>query len=110
MRGRPGLVYSIPWFDQFAENVMHGSQFCGLIYEGQSVDMCKALPSRGVDVLDVPVYWLLPNGETMCCSARQLQTDRHRIGLQPDSKDDYQTIGKALGFTCLGGRCDGTEL
>ena len=63
MRGRSGLVYSIDWFDHIAENVVPGLQFCGLVYEGQSVDMNRALPSGGVDVLDEPVYWLLPNGE-----------------------------------------------
>ena len=52
---RPGLVYSIQWFEQFAENVILGLQFCGLIYEGQAVDMCNTLPSGGVDVLDVSV-------------------------------------------------------
>ena len=71
----------------------------------------ESIASRGgVDVLDHSVYWLLPNGETTCCSARQLFQDRHRLGLQPDTKDDYVAVGNALGFTFLGGRCDVTEL
>ena len=109
MCGRPGLVYSIQWFEQFAENVMLGLQFCGLIYEGQPMDMCKTLPSGGVDVLDVSVYWLLPSGETTCCSARHLHKDRHRVGVQLDSQDDYEAMGQALGLTYLGGRCDVTD-
>ena len=43
MRGHSGLVYSLQWFEQFAENVLSGLQFCGLVYEGQSVDMCNVL-------------------------------------------------------------------
>ena len=61
-------------------------------------------------MLDTPVYWLLPNGETTCCTARRLQQDRQRVGLQPDSKDEYEAIGNAMGFTYLGGRCDCTDL
>ena len=45
MRGRPGLVYSIQWFEQFAEHIMPGLQFCGLVYEGQAVSMEEVLPS-----------------------------------------------------------------
>ena len=63
-----------------------------------------------MDVLDQSVYWLLPNGETTCRTARHLIQDRHRLGLQPDTKDEYEAIGNALGFTYLGGRCDVTEL
>ena len=77
---------------------------------GQVANMNKALPSGGVDVLDAPVYWLFPNGETTCCTARHMQRDRHRAGAQPDSKEDYEAIGNALGFTYLGGRCDVTDL
>ena len=72
--------------------------------------MCKVLPDGGVDALDTSVYWLLPNGETKCCSARMLHKDRSRMGLQPDSKDEYEAIGSALGFSFLGGRCDVTDL
>ena len=110
MRGRPRLVYSIQWFEQFAENAMRGLQFCGLVYEGQAVSMEKASPSGGVDVLDEPAYWLLPNGETTCCTARHLIQDRHRHGLQPDTKYEYAAIGNALGCAFLGGRCEVTDL
>ena len=89
---------------------MPGLQFCGLIYEGQAVDMCKTLPSGGVDVLDVPVYWLLPSGETTCCSARHLHKDCHRVGVQFDSQDDYEAMGKARRLKYIGGRCDVTDL
>ena len=89
---------------------MLGLQFCGLVYEGQAVNIEKALPSGGVDVLDVPVYWLLPNGEMTCCTTRRIHEDRHCLGVQADSKDDYEEIGKALGFTFLGGRCNVTDL
>ena len=97
MRGRPRLVYSIQWFEQFAENVMLGLQFCGIVYEGQAVNIEKALPSGGVDVLDVPVYGLLPNGETTCCTARRIREDRHCLGVLADIKDDYAAMCKALG-------------
>ena len=78
LRGHPGLVYSIQWFGQLAENITPGLQFCGLVYEGQSVNLNKALPSGGVDVLDAPVYWLFPTVETTCCTARHAQQYRHR--------------------------------
>ena len=71
--------------------------------------MEKVLPAKDVDALDVPVYWLLPKGETTCCTARHMHQDRHRLGAQPDSKDDYEAIGSALGFTYRGGRCDVTD-
>ena len=98
MRGRSGLVYSLQWFEQFAENVLSGPQFCGLVYEGQSVEMCKVLLDGGVDVLDASAYWRLPNGETKCCSGRALRKGRSRMGFQPDSKDEYEAIGAVLGF------------
>ena len=99
MCGRPGIVYSIQWFEQFAEQVMPGLQFCGLIYEGQSVDMCKTLPSGGVAVLDVSVYWLLPSGETTCCSARPLP---NKYGLL-----DWRTRGDGhgVGVNRVGSEC-----
>ena len=62
-----------------------------------------------MDVLDVSVYWLLPSGETTCCSARHLHKDRRRVGVQLDSQDDYEAMGKALGLKYLGGRCDVTD-
>ena len=43
-------------------------------------------------------------------AARALHKDRSRMGLQPDSKDEYEAIGAALGFSFLGGRCDVTDL
>ena len=55
LRGCPGLMYSLHWFENFAENVMPGLQFCGLVYEGHAVEMHKALPAGGVDVLATPV-------------------------------------------------------
>ena len=110
IRGRPGFVYSLEWFEHFATNLLPGLQFCGLTYEGQAVEMCKALPAGGVDVLDTPVYWLLPNGDTKCCSARVLHTYRSRLGLQADNKDEHEAVGRALGFAFLGGRCDATDL
>ena len=70
----------------------------------------QGIAGKGVDVLVYSVYWLLPNGETKCCSARALHTDRSRLGLQADSEDEYRAIGSALGFAFLGGRCDVTDL
>ena len=74
------------------------------------MQICKAVFAGGVNVLGTLVSWLFPNGETKCCSARILHTDRHCVGVQPDSKEDYEAIGSALGFTFLGGRCDVTDL
>ena len=101
LRGRPGLIYSLQWFEHFAASVLPGLQYCGLVYEGNAVESCKTLPAGGVDVLDSPVYWLFPNGETQCCSARSLHIDRRHIGIQADSKEDYEAIGAALGFHFL---------
>ena len=58
---RPGLLYSLECFDDFAGNISAGLQFCGLVYEGSSLSVERCLPAGGIGVLDQPVHWLLPN-------------------------------------------------
>ena len=59
--GRPGLVYSVEFLDEFARNICSGLEFRGVVYEGSSLALERALPLGGVDILDQPVYWLWPN-------------------------------------------------
>ena len=63
-----------------------------------------------MDVLDEAVYWLFPSGALLCRSPRDLQRAGPAAGNTPDSKDDYEAVGAALGYQFLGGRCDTTEL
>ena len=73
LAGRPGLVYSVAFFEQFAAKICQGLEFCGLVYEGSSLTLQKSLPAGGIDVLDQPVYWQFPSGTLRCVSARSLQ-------------------------------------
>ena len=41
LAGRPGLVYSVAFFEQFAANICPGLEFCGLVYEGSSLTLQK---------------------------------------------------------------------
>ena len=45
LAGRPGLVYSVAFFEQFAANICAGLEFCGLVYEGSSLTLQKSLPA-----------------------------------------------------------------
>ena len=74
--GRPGLVYSVEFLDEFARNICSGLEFRGVVYEGSSLALERALPLGGVDILDQPVYWLWPNGVLRCASARALHRSR----------------------------------
>ena len=69
---RPGLLYSLNIFDDFAANICPGLRFCGLMHEGSNLSVEKCLPAGSIDVLDQPVYWLWPNGVLRCASARAL--------------------------------------
>ena len=69
---RPGLVYTVEFLDQFAENICRGLRFCGLMHEGSSLSLERCLPAGGIDVLDQPVYWQFPSGALRCVSARSL--------------------------------------
>ena len=70
---RPGLIYSLEFLDQFAETIVTGLDYRGLVHEGAALTLERSLPAGGVDVLDEPVYWLFPSGELRCYTARTLQ-------------------------------------
>ena len=74
--GRPGLVYFVEFLDEFARNICSGLEFRGVVYEGSSLALERALPLGGADILDQPVYWLWPNGAIRCASARALHRSR----------------------------------
>ena len=40
---RPGLVYTVEFLDQFAENLCRGLRFCGLMREGSSLSLERSL-------------------------------------------------------------------
>ena len=73
---RPGLVYSVEFLDEFARNIWSGLEFRGVVYEGSSLALDRALPLGGVDILDQLVCWLWPNGVLRCASARALHRSR----------------------------------
>ena len=52
LAGRPGLVYTVAFFDAFAANISPGLQYCGVFYDGSILALERALPLGGVDVLD----------------------------------------------------------
>ena len=70
LQGRPGLVYTVAFFDAFAANI--GVQLCWLMHEGSNLCLERCLPAGGIDVLNQPVYWQWPNGVVRCVSARAL--------------------------------------
>ena len=74
--GRPGLVYSVRFLDEFARNICSGLEFRGVVYEGSSLALERALRLGDVDILDEPMYWLWPNGVLRCASARALHRSR----------------------------------
>ena len=71
---RPPLHYRI--FDNFAANICQGLRFCRLMHEGLHLCLERCLPARGIDVLNQPVYWQLPNGVVRCAEARNAQPFR----------------------------------
>ena len=76
LAGRPGLVCSVEFFEQFAANICLGLQFAGVVYEGSNLAVEVSVPAAGIDVLDTNVYCIFGTGELRCCSAREL----HRAG------------------------------
>ena len=73
VQGRPGLLYTVAFFDAFDANISPGLQYCGVVYDGASLALERALRLGGVDVFDEAVYWMFGNGVLRCCSARALQ-------------------------------------
>ena len=49
--GRPGLVYSVEFLDEFARNICSGMEFRGVVYEGSSLALERALPLGGVELV-----------------------------------------------------------
>ena len=72
LQGRPGLIYTVAFFDSFAESISPGLQYCGVVHEGAHLLLSRSLPAGGVDILEKPMYWLWPNGVLRCVSARAL--------------------------------------
>ena len=72
LQGRPNLVYTVEFLDQFAENICRGLRFCGLMHEGSSLSLERCLPARGIDVPDQQVYLQFPSGALRCSSAQVL--------------------------------------
>ena len=73
LAGRPGLVYSVDFFEHFAANICSSLKFWGFVYEGSNLAVEVPVPAGGIDVLDEPLYWLFGTGELRCGSARALQ-------------------------------------
>ena len=72
LQGRPGLLYTFDFFDNFVANICRGLRFCGLKHEGSNLCLEKCLLAGSIDFLNQPVYWHLPNGVVRCVSARAL--------------------------------------
>ena len=73
LAGHPGLVYNVAFLEALGANISPGLQYCGVVYDGASLALERALLLGGVDVLDEAVYWLFGNGVLRCCCARALQ-------------------------------------
>ena len=61
------------FLEAFGGNISPGLQYCGVVYNGASLALERALLLGSVDVLDEAVYWLFANGVLRCCSALALQ-------------------------------------
>ncbi len=109
LRGSPGLRYSLAFLDAFAENVLSGLTYQGVMYDGPAMRAERDVPHGGVDVLDAKAYWLYPSGALRCMSARELQEAGAAAAAPPESEEEYEYVAASFGYLYLGGRCDVTD-
>ena len=110
LRGCNGFRYNLPFFDKFANNVLPGLTYQGIISEGPVLDISRQVPQGGLDVLDAKVLWLFPSGVLRTFSARDLRASVVDTLDEPETATSYHDVGESFGYEYLGGGCDVTEL
>ena len=73
MHEASGLTYNIEFFDAFAENVLSGATYQGVVYDGAVIRYVRDVPHETSNALDAKAYWLLPSGTLRCMSARDFR-------------------------------------
>ena len=67
-----GFRYCVDFMDAFAQHLMPGLVYAGIVYAGPVPDYVRDLPHGGRDVLASKVYWQFPKGTVRCLSVRDL--------------------------------------
>ena len=89
--------------DAVADRVRPGSRYVGVVQEGDQVDFAeRELPNGGVDIADVPVYWLFPSGHVECWSVQRLVDARPDELAAEEGEAEYMALAQELGFRYLG--------
>ena len=71
-------------------------------HRGERPEIAPALPREGLDALDEPVYWTLPDGRCVCKSARQLAVMNEYELEATNTIEMYLAVAKAYKYACLG--------
>jgi hypothetical protein len=98
------MQISVDFMQQVATNTHSGILYQGVAVHGSDRPSfsLEAPPHDGDNPLDEPVYWLLPGGQCVCWSARELARAKEIDFLQPQSKELYEYVAEQFGYTCLG--------
>ena len=97
-----GLAVTKEFLKAVAANTHPGIIFKGIVQDSERPDIKNMLPNEGVDVLDEPFYWALPDGRIVCWSVRELARKRSDELFLENVHDAYLEIAKEVGYDVLG--------
>jgi hypothetical protein len=93
-----GFCFDVNFMKHVGRNVHGAIQFKGVCFDGgERPDLRVQVPNGGMDILDEPVFWSLPDGRVVCWPLLTLKDKRADELLEENTHDVYRAIAKEFG-------------
>eukprot|EP00974_Lingulodinium_polyedra_P008726 834639-Lingulodinium_polyedra.AAC.1 len=96
--------------DALAQNLLPGLVYVGVVYDGSVAEYVRDVPGGGRDVLAAKVFWRFPAGALRCLSVRDLRRARLAELDEAETREAYERVANAYGYTFLGVATDSAAL
>ena len=97
-----GLAVTKDFLKAVATNTHPGILFKGIVLDAERPDIKSMIPNQGVDILNEPFYWSLPDGRVVCWSVMELAQKHNDELFLEDVHEAYLEIAKDVGYDVLG--------
>eukprot|EP00973_Karenia_brevis_P096384 12431531-Karenia_brevis.AAC.1 len=100
------LKFSIEFMHSVAKNIHEGVQYKGIVFEGDDYQFILEVPNNGIDIQEEPAHWILPSGQSICTSVRQIAEIQKDQLFANNEEEAYREIAQMMGYHALGHACD----
>jgi hypothetical protein len=93
-----GFCFDVNFMKHVGRNVHGAIQFKGVCFDGgERPDLRVQVPNGGMDILEEPVFWSLPDGRVVCWPLLTLKDKRADELLEENTHEVYRAIAKEFG-------------